>query len=152
MWYHYAEQYKGVVIELNCSDDLDSAWLAAEPIKYLKSVPEISTAKGWAKLMLMSQEQLVQKLIAICTYTKTPDWEYEKEWRVASFKRPYETGTTSDYKFHYNELKSIYFGPLIDPAVRDEIIQLTKEVAPHVLLYNTEIGIGRNFKFNQIKS
>jgi hypothetical protein len=152
MWYHYAEEYKGVVIELNCSDDLDSAWLLAEPIKYVNSIPEISTAKGWAKLMLMSKEQIVKKLIAICSYTKTPDWEYEKEWRVASFKRPYETGTTSDYNFNYNELKSIYFGPLIDPEVRDEIIQLSTEVAPHILLFNTEIGMGRSFKFNQIKS
>lgn len=32
MWNHYADGYKGIVIEFDCLDVLDSAWLIAKPI------------------------------------------------------------------------------------------------------------------------
>jgi hypothetical protein len=32
-------------------------------------------------------------------YTKSEDWEYEKEWRMGSFKRPHDIGPHTDYKF-----------------------------------------------------
>ena len=35
MWYHYADKYKGAVIELICNDEIDSPWRIAEPIKYI---------------------------------------------------------------------------------------------------------------------
>jgi hypothetical protein len=34
MWYHYADQYRGVVLEFRCDDALDNAWLAARPVTY----------------------------------------------------------------------------------------------------------------------
>ncbi|HHT9144876.1 MAG TPA: hypothetical protein ACFYD4_04230 [Candidatus Wunengus sp. YC61] len=34
MWFHYADQYKGAVLEFNCNDELDSAWLDAQPVTY----------------------------------------------------------------------------------------------------------------------
>jgi hypothetical protein len=30
MWFHYADKYKGAVLEVVCNDGLDSAWLAAK--------------------------------------------------------------------------------------------------------------------------
>lgn len=150
MWYHYAEKYKGAVIELGCYDELDSVWLGAAPINYIESVPEISTARGWAQMLFMPQQQIKDKLFKLCLYSKTPDWGYEKEWRVATFKRSYETGTISDFKFHSKELKSIFFGPLIDTTERAEILLLVKELTPHTFVYETEISMSRMFKFNQI--
>ncbi len=150
MWYHYAEKYKGIVIELSCSDELDSVWLGAMPIEYIESVPEISTAQGWAQMLFIPQQQIFEKLLKLCCYSKTPDWGYEKEWRVTTFKRPHETGTISDYKFDYKELKSIFLGPLIVPTERAEILLLAKELTPHTFVYETEIGMSRAFKFNRI--
>jgi hypothetical protein len=151
MWYHYAEQYKGIVIELSCCDELDSVWLGAEPINYIESVPEISTAQGWAQMLFMpNNKQIFNKLFKLCCYSKTPDWRYEKEWRVATFKRPHEIGTISDFKFHYKELKSIFLGPLIASTERAEILLLAKELTPHTFIYETEIGMCREFKFNRI--
>jgi hypothetical protein len=33
MWHHYADKYRGVVLEFACVDELDSAWLAARPVR-----------------------------------------------------------------------------------------------------------------------
>lgn len=30
MWFHYADKYSGAVLEFNCNDELDSAWLLAQ--------------------------------------------------------------------------------------------------------------------------
>ena len=148
MWYHYADKYRGVVVEFECIDDLDSAWLVAEPVVYVKSIPEISTASGWATVLFMSQEKAVQTLFKVCAYSKALDWSYEKEWRVTSFKRPDEIGTISDYAFNPRELKSVYLGPLIDRKDQDEILKLINDLLPHVVVYKTQIGMNLSFNFS----
>jgi hypothetical protein len=150
MWYHYADKYKGVVLELDCNEELGSAWLLAEPVNYVVSIPEISSAIGWAKLLFKQKNIIHEILFRACTYSKTPDWSYEKEWRVTSFKRHFETGTISDYKFNAKEIKSIYLGPLIEQNDREEILQIVKDFLPYVSVYNCMIGMNRNFKFSKI--
>ena len=113
MWYHYADRYRGVVLEFRCLDDRDSAWLAARPVRYPLSKPAIYTADGWAELLCLQQQVAIESMLEAATYTKAPDWSYEAEWRLASFKRPGETGLFSDYRFNREELAAVYFGPMI---------------------------------------
>ena len=151
MWYHYADKYRGIVIEFECNDDLDSAWLVAEPIKYADTIPEISSAKGWAKVLLKTKEKAIETLLKVCTFSKTPDWSYEKEWRVTSFKRPHETGTVSDYKFNAKEIKSVYLGPLIDQNNMTDILKILNDNFSHVEVYTSKIGMNRSFIFSKIE-
>lgn len=51
MWNHYADGYKGVVIEFECIDELDSAWLIAKPINYTNEMPLTYTAEDMADLL-----------------------------------------------------------------------------------------------------
>ena len=39
MWNHYADKYKGVVLEFACIEDLDSVWLLAKPVQYPEDRP-----------------------------------------------------------------------------------------------------------------
>lgn len=41
MWYHYAGNYTGVVLELACVDTLDSSWLAAQRVDYPQNTPGV---------------------------------------------------------------------------------------------------------------
>lgn len=34
MWYHYADKYRGIVLEFDCIDELESPWLIAKPVTY----------------------------------------------------------------------------------------------------------------------
>lgn len=113
MWHHYADKYRGVVLEFTCIDELGSAWLAAKPVTYPPEKPAVYTADGWAELMMLPPEAAIRAMLNAATYTKSPDWSYESEWRVASFKRPTDTGNFSDYPFHRQELGAVYFGPMI---------------------------------------
>ena len=76
MWYHYADQYKGAVLEFRCDDELDSAWLAAKPVTYPETKPAVYTAEGWAELLTMQQELAVQKMLDLSTYTKASDLDF----------------------------------------------------------------------------
>jgi hypothetical protein len=151
MWYHYADKYRGAVIELACNDESDSPWLVAEKIDYPETIPEIFTPKRWAKLITMPERAAVEHLLHEYTYIKTPDWSYEKEWRVTSFKRPHETGTVSDYKINPNDFVAVYLGPLIDPVDRERILKILKDGMSHVQPYQAEFGINRRIEFKPIE-
>ncbi|HTE41239.1 MAG TPA: DUF2971 domain-containing protein [Steroidobacteraceae bacterium] len=123
MWCHYADDYKGVVIELRCVDELDSAWLGARPVRYQLEKPEVYTAKGWADILVMDTQQAVERLLHVATHTKSNDWSSEREWRIASYKRPGESGLFSDYGFNPTEIGRVYLGPKIDRAARESLLR-----------------------------
>jgi len=148
MWFHYADQYKGAVLEFNCNDDLDSAWLGAHPVTYPASKPEVFEADGWAKLMMMPRERAIKTIFHVSTYTKSPDWSYENEWRITSFKRPNDTGLFTDYKFNPRELSAIYLGPLISPVDKASLIAVAAGY-PHVRIFEVVVGMSRAFLFNE---
>lgn len=146
MWYHYADKYCGVVIELRCDDALDSAWLAARPVTYPPQKPAVYTADGWAELLTSSHGIALNRLLDTATYTKAPDWSYEHEWRITSFKRPSDTGPFTDYRFSPPELSTIYFGPNVSPEDRATISALSRHYTD-VRLVNVSIGMNREFAF-----
>lgn len=149
MWFHYADQYKGAVLEFDCNDELDSAWLAAQPVTYPTAKPEIFEADGWAKLFMMTRDVAIKTIFRVATYTKSPDWSYENEWRLASYKRPDDTGLFTDYKFDPRELSCIYLGPLISPTDKTFLIEAAAKY-PHIQIHEAVIGMNRTFLFNEI--
>ncbi len=149
MWYHYADKYKGVVLELLCDDKLDSVWLAAEKVQYPDIKPNVYTAKGWAELLIMPQSEAIDTILNTCLYTKSPDWSYEDEWRISSRKREHEIGTTSDYKISPNEFGDLYLGPHISPDYRNSLLRLS-DAYPNITVFDTHIGLNREFKFIKI--
>lgn len=126
MWNHYADSYKGIVLEFFCSDELDSAWLIAKPINYTNEKPMTYSASGMAELLFMREDNVINYINEDITYIKTEDWKYEREWRVSTHKRPMHEGLHSDLTFHYNELKTIIMGPLFDMGELPKILQLSK--------------------------
>lgn len=151
MWYHYADKYRGVVLEFRCIDQLDSAWLAAKQVTYPTSKPAVYTADGWAELMTLQHEAAIRAILQTATYTKSPDWSHESEWRVASFRRPTDTGHFSDYGFDRQELGGVYFGPEISSNDRQSIL-VAAEAFPSVKLWDVAIGMSREFNFEAARA
>ena len=147
MWYHYADQYRGVVLEFRCDDELDSAWLLAQPVTYPTSKPGVYTADGWAELLTTIKDLALENLLAVATYTKAPDWSYENEWRVTSFSRPPESGLFTDYRLDPREIAGVYLGPNITAPDRETILALTAHY-PAVTIQQVSIGMTREFDFS----
>jgi len=138
MWSHYSEKHRGVVIELEGIDALDSAWLAAQPMTYQSSPPMLATIPEWIKIITGQQSIDLLSLFPKYACTKTPEWAYEKEWRVVSFKRKGETGHYTDYPFNPQELRSVYLGCDIPDDDANDIISLLKYDLSHVKVYRAK--------------
>ena len=147
MWYHYADKYRGVVLEFLCLDELDSAWLAAQAVTYPEPKPQVYTAEGWAEIMCLRQDLAIRSILHTATYTKSSDWRYESEWRIASYKRPKDTGYFTDRKFDRRELGAVYLGPMMSPEDRISL-RLAASAFPTVKLWDVSIGMNREFTFH----
>jgi len=151
MWYHYADKYSGAVIEFICVEDIDAPWRIAEPVRYTDESHLVSTPDGWAKLLSMEQEKAIKILFDTSIYTKSTDWAYEHEWRISSFKAPYEKGYFSDYSFNRRLIGNIYFGPLMKESEKENLIKISKGY-PDMKIYEASIDIGRKISFQRISS
>jgi hypothetical protein len=146
MWYHYADKYRGVVLELRCDDRNDSAWLAAKGVTYPTGKPAIYTADGWAELITMRNDLGVAKMLDLATFAKAADWSYEREWRVSTTKRSTDSGDFTDYRFDAGDLGAVYLGPLINGANATAVLSLLSRF-PNARPCKVAIGMDREFHF-----
>ncbi len=146
MWDRYSEGHQGVVIELACLGHFDSAWFCAKPVRYTDEPFRYNTPKGVAELTLYDPTYASLKIMEEYTLVKTKDWEYEHEWRVASWKRPHESGDYNDYGFAPAELKGVIFGARTSDPDRGDMLDMIRRSYPHAQLWQATIGNGRKLK------
>jgi len=134
MWAHYAEHATGVVLQLEAVDRLDSVFVLARPVRYEDSLPAIASPREWARRMLRSEDWKAEcaREFSDYEYTKTTEWEAEKEWRISSPARRGETGLYSDYPFNVRELAAVYFGWKCTKEGRSAICALLTHGLEHV--------------------
>jgi len=149
MWDRYSEGHTGVSLEFACLDEVDSAWLTAKPVTYSDEPLKCNTAEGLANLLLYNPDFAIPMIMEEYTHTKTADWAYEKEWRIASWKRPHESGDYSDYGFLPTELIGITFGASILEADKRDLELMLREQYHHVVVWQASIAGGR--KLNRTK-
>jgi len=131
MWLHYADGYKGVVLEFSALDELDSAFLMARLVIYQDTPPAITDVDAWVNCLL-GRGVTYRELFNEYLYAKTAPWSYEKEWRIVSAARPGESGLFGDYEFRPHELTGIYFGPKCSAGDRSDLLALLAHGLEHV--------------------
>lgn len=151
MWHHYADRYRGAVFGFSCIDELDSAWLVAEKVRYPVEKPDVYTADGWARIMTLEQMVSVKKIMDLAANTKTPEWSYENEWRVTSFKKDGEGDLYTDFRFKPQELTEIYLGPMMDNEDISRISTIAR-LYPSVKLWKASIGMSRELEFIEVEA
>lgn len=137
MWLHYADAYKGVVLEFSAIDELDSPLLVARPVIYQDGPTAIAGADAWVSWMLGQGRSTYWDLFSEYQYAKTNAWSYEREWRIVSGARPGETGFFSDYPFYARELTGIYLGSRCSTEDRAELLSLLVQGLEHVNAHET---------------
>lgn len=142
MWSHYADEYRGVVLEFFAVEEVDSAFQVARPVLY-QDAPSIAEASAWVRCMLGEDGARYQDLFEEYLYVKKPEWSYEKEWRIpAPGRRPDDDELFGDYGFHPRELMAIYFGPRCPDGDRADLLKLLAygldHVKAHEMLFDTQ--------------
>jgi hypothetical protein len=150
MWAHYADQHRGVVLELTVSDERDSSWLLAQPVIYSDTPPRLPSKEVWAKHLLEGVAVNWSEWFREYHYVKTTDWSYECEWRVMTYARDDDTSDHSDILFHPADLARLYLGKDIPPEDRASLMGLlTGELAHVEVMQGTFEHAARRLRFQR---
>ncbi len=86
MWAHYADSHQGAVIKLNCFPEkntgLSSLYKHIKKVNYTEDIPPYHTLEGYIDNILGVSPLTTDHYLDALAYTKSADWEYEREWRV----------------------------------------------------------------------
>jgi hypothetical protein len=129
MWSHYAEDHQGLVLQLRCIPELDSAWGIAKPVRYSERMPRLYDEDEFVKLLTgqltLPEPTVTQKLV----YTKAIDWAYEKEWRIWAGKGR-SPAAYEDWPFDPRELEAVYLGCRMSTEDRTEFKSILTQQYP----------------------
>jgi hypothetical protein len=152
MWNHYAGAYRGVVLEFEAVDQLESVFLVARPVIYQDAPPAIANKEIWARCISERGPLTYRDLYTEYEYVKTTSWAYEREWRIVSFARDDEPGLFSDFGFFTRELAGVYLGAQCSKDDENDILDLLKHGFEHVSIYKANIvGTETRFTFQRIR-
>lgn len=112
MWSHYANNHKGFCIEYSLKDFLD-ANLIVKPVLYQRELVDILKYESGTLSQNVGLEQF---------YTKSIDWEYEKEWRIV-----HNAESNSGVSIKIPQATAIFLGCKIESALKEQLLIIAKE-------------------------
>jgi hypothetical protein len=155
LWNKYAENHKGVVIELTCREEPDSPWCIAQPVEYVPEKDLFLTVKDWAEILILEPIEAVKLIFEKCTLRKAKDnehrWFEQNEWRIIDFSMHHETGTVSDSGVDPNDFSAVYFGHKMDLETQANLLSLLVGELGHVSAFRCELDGSGNMSFRKLK-
>lgn len=142
MWAHYAEQHKGAVLGFKADIEKDSFLRLMRPVIYCDERPFIidgakKSLNGHLQNNNMARaKEAAEKLL----HTKSSQWKYEEEVRLAIPRERNEGESSSDLKFYPSELKELYLGVRMDSSNKERMISLAKSLNPNVAIYDSKLS------------
>jgi hypothetical protein len=136
MWFHYADNHRGVVLALDCIEEIDSPWLIARPVIY-QNDPPLLAKEALIRSIIGKQPLDYEQFCFDCMHIKKTDWAYEKEWRVVTTARSGESGLYSDYAIHPRNFGAVYLGQNISEEDEKDLIALLDYELSHMSAYRT---------------
>jgi len=125
MWSHYAEEHRGICLELDT--ELLPDGTNCLPVVYSGKRPIIN---------LFSDREDANIITAT---TKTDDWNYEEEWRIVKVSLPNQPDFPRPLDAPKGFIHAVIFGTLIKPKMQAKVIKWIKKMNPVPKIYETEL-------------
>jgi len=111
LWSHYADSHRGVAFEFDASFKEGLPFETAKPVKYGKRVPRAYSRNDFIEsaLGLSPLPNAAQTLLPL-VLTKSPQWSYEKEWRIVRVAAEEGQNLFADLAFSPRSLSRIFLG------------------------------------------
>jgi hypothetical protein len=143
MWTRYAQNHQGVVLRIVPNAEKDSKYQLFRPVIYRQKRPPFyeSGLDFLEGSLFGDQEARIKAALETIIYSKTLDWEYESEYRLAIPVSPGEDWSLMPY--HPEELTELYLGANATMDFKAEIIELAKAVNSQIRIFqmsHTEEG------------
>lgn len=136
MWSHYGDQHQGVVLQLQCIDEIDNTLLAARKVEYSHELPRFPSLDSYIQHLFGEEPMDIAELSEKVAFTKHKDWSYEKEWRVhiPLLYEPPGDGH-SIYIEDPRVFGAVYLGCLISDENAGQVIEAVREHIPAAKIY-----------------
>lgn len=133
MWAHYSDSYQGFCLEFNTHFE---PFNKLHQVIYVDNFPKNDLLHH----VLNDDYNILPQLYC----TKSIKWKHEKEWRVL------HSNVGTEYRYKTECLKAIYFGPKIDPDLKEIICLILKGQNPKVELWEGQLSDNEfNINFKQ---
>jgi hypothetical protein len=140
MWAHYADNHRGVALEFESADELDSPLLMARSVRYQDEPPRLPSKKEWVESLIGRTKIDLGEFFSDYQYVKSSQWAYEKEWRVVSYARSGESGQFADYRFFPEELRRVILGTNCSPIDGNAIQALVTSLYPQTTIVRAHLN------------
>jgi len=154
MWQKYAKNHEGIVVEIEPNYEKDSMYKCFKKVNYKEDPPVLfPDVYGYIENTLFSddlgRDEFLREVIDRIVYTKTTDWEYEEEYRLAIPLGENE----EDYNtlpYHPEELAKIYLGKNIDEGVRNRVVKTALTINRNVQIFQASLTEKGEFEFEDL--
>ena len=142
MWAHYAQSHQGAVFEFAPDFERGSVLCASKPVRYNKERPLVfrSPSDMLRHGITMSEDESTRQIIDNLIFTKSPEWCYEREFRLAIPNFIDIGATYNTVNFAPNELSAVYLGCRINQNDGDELISMARSINKEVKIYQARIS------------
>ncbi len=148
MWAHYSDNFRGVVLAFEANIEKDSVLLLSKQMTYNNQKNFPIYKNDFINYILYKKQVDINTIMDRIIYTKSIDWQYEREWRVIYIDDNKKYSKYININFIRDELKEIYFGYDTSEQDKKDILDLIMLFYPTVKIYNMDIcNIG--IKFNR---
>ena len=149
MWRRYADNHQGVALRIAPNLQKDSKFSLFRKVDYQTKRPALfDDALTYQEDVLFGDhEKNNKRYIERVIYTKTLEWELEKEHRLCI-----PVIGEKDWNvlsFHAEEIPEIYLGANMDSDAKTEIINLAKSVNQKIFILQTVRGSGGQISFRK---
>jgi hypothetical protein len=140
MWSHYAEQHRGVALRFETPEGVDSPWRLAEPVNYTVELPLAMTRENFVDYAAGRAALDPQALARTMVLSKAKEWEYEKEWRIASGDGRDKTREFEDIEFNRKELTGLILGARMPDGDKARFVDLARNLNPSVEILQARLA------------
>ncbi len=140
MWDRYAQNGQGIALRIKPNAAKDSKFTLFRKVNYRDTRPPLfkNALSFLESSMFGNHEERIREIVDEIIYTKTREWEYESEYRLAIPIVNEPDWNTMPY--HAEEISEIYFGPNASEDTKNVILQVAQLRNPAIKTYYGCLG------------
>jgi hypothetical protein len=136
MWVRYSEDHQGIALRIVPNLEKDSKYQMFGPVIYREARPSLyeSASQFQEDSLFADQQAKIKELLNRIIFSKTIEWQYESEYRLAiplgHGERDWNT-----LPFHPDEISELYLGAKMTTQSKAEIVDLARFVNQNIKIF-----------------
>jgi hypothetical protein len=143
--------HKGIALRIEPNLTKDSIFQRFRPVIYCENRPPLyeDTLEFIAGGLFGDSEIRTREILERIVYTKTSEWAYEEEYRLATPLRQNEVPWNT-MPYHPEELGELFLGLALENNDADQIVNMALKINPKIAIFTTKRGSNGTLGFDRL--